>query len=330
MSKSDWFAPYYGNKYKESEEAIEKGIKGVDWSKVKYIVEPFCGSAGFSRYIFHNVKEYEGKFLWCDVDEGLINFYKLIKDGKFAELFKKVKEASEEITDKEKFNTYRDNLDPMTGEGWYLSKRVRGGFRENLHCQVSIDRLKTLKAEKWDDLIKFIESERVEVMCQTSEETVKTVQKLTEEFGDKSVVVFCDPPYFQSCNSFYAHEVKHHKEQAREKGTNRFCDPDQSIMFVDILNLLKNNKSITLAVINHTHLMAELYNGFVKHVYKKTYNQLHHNKITGETYLKYTKHMTLSNFDIIEKEEEVKKEKPKRKPRAKKQFAEIEAVIEHI
>ena len=69
MSKNQFFVPYYGNKYREAALSIEKGMKGVDWSKVQYVIEPFCGSAGFSRYIHYNIPNFKGKFIWADADE---------------------------------------------------------------------------------------------------------------------------------------------------------------------------------------------------------------------------------------------------------------------
>jgi site-specific DNA-adenine methylase len=296
MSKNNWFVPYYGNKYRESAKTIESGLTGIDWSSVKYIVEPFCGSAGFSRYVFHNIKDYTGKFVWCDMDEGLINFYKLVKDGKFPELFAKMKQVSSALTDKDKFKAYRKTLDPTTGEGYYILKRVRGSYREDLFNEGDINRLKNMKIDNLTDLIELIKSERVEVYNQSSADTCKLIESLIDKYGDKSVLIYCDPPYFQSCNSYYVSSVDSSAEQSKESGTNLLKCPDQSVIYIEILNLLRDKRTITLSVLNHTCLMGELFKEHIALIYDKRYSQAHHNRLTGEIYRKYTKHMIISNF----------------------------------
>lgn len=292
MSKKNFFVPYYGNKYQETANTIEKGLSGIDWSTIDYIVEPFCGSAGFSRYIYYNVPAYKGKFIWCDVDEGLVRFMDLVKNKKFPELFEKIKNEATKITTKEEFKAYRAELDPSKGEDWYALKRVRGSQREELFNAESIKRLFGSKMERLQPLITFLESGRVEIVCRSSAETKVEVEKLS---ASHSVLVYCDPPYFQSCNSYYVSCSKVESVQA-EQGNHRYTDPDSSGMFVDILSMMKNPTVICVCVLNKSFLMEQFYNGFVVCEYDKTYSQPHKNKKTGESYLKQSKHMVISNF----------------------------------
>lgn len=294
MSKKQFFVPYYGNKYAEAKTAIEKGLTGIDWSKVKAVVEPFCGSAGFSRYIHYNIPEFKGEYVWADSDVGLIDFLNLVKAGKFPDLIKKIKEDAAKITSKEEFKAYREASDPTTGEGWFASKRIRGGFRENLYDADNISRVVNLKMERLDALVELITSGRVTCISQDSTATAALVADLAKKHGKGAVVVFCDPPYFQSCNSYYSSDIKQEAQQA-ELGSNKYTDPDQSGMFCDILQMLNNKQVKAMCVLNHSHLMAKFYEGFVGYIYDKTYGQCHHNKKTGENYVKQSKHMIISN-----------------------------------
>lgn len=294
MSKNQFFVPYYGNKYREAALSIEQGLKGVDWKKVKFVIEPFCGSAGFSRYIHYNIPDFKGEYIWADNDEGLIAFLNEVKAGKFPALFEKVKADAAKITTKEEFQAYRSALDAATGVGWYSLKRIRGGFREMLFDAENVKRVCNLQADRLKPLVDLITSGRVTAVHQDSSKTAEQAKALAKKHGKGSVVVFCDPPYFQSCNSYYSSAVKIQSEQA-EQGGNKYTDPDQSGMFVDILELMRDPNVYAMSVLNHSHLMAALFTGYVGHIYDKTYGQSHKNKITGENYVKQSKHMVISN-----------------------------------
>jgi site-specific DNA-adenine methylase len=295
MSKNQFFVPYYGNKYRETALSIEKGLAGIDWSKVKVVIEPFCGSAGFSRYIHYNIPDYKGDYVWADNDEGLIAFINAVKDGKFPDLFAQIKKDAATITDKEKFQTYRENLDATTASGWYSQKRIRGGFREMLFDADNVKRVCNLQGDRLKPLIELITSGRVSAVFQDSKKTAEDAMNLAKKHGKGSVVVFCDPPYFQSCNSYYSSAVKIESVQA-EQGGNKYTDPDQSGMFCDILDLMRDPNVFAISVLNHSHLMAMFFKGFVVHIYDKTYGQAHKNKKTGENYVKQSKHMVISNM----------------------------------
>ena len=295
MSKSNFFVPYYGNKYRETALSIEKGLAGIDWSKVKVVIEPFCGSAGFSRYIHYNIPEYKGDYIWADIDEGLIAFINAVKDGKFPDLFAQMKKDAATITDKEKFHTYHKNLDVTTASGWYSQKRIRGGFRATLFDADAVKRVGNSQSDRLKPLIELITSGRISAVLQDSKKTAEDAMNLAKKHGRGSVVVFCDPPYFQSCNSFYSSAVNSTNLQA-EQGDNRYTEPDKSGTFCDILDIMRDSNVYAISVLNHSHLMAMFFKGFVVHIYDKAYSLSHHNKKTGEQYKKYTKHMIISNM----------------------------------
>ena len=73
-----FFINYVGNKYKESIE-----INDINYDNYTTIIEPFCGSYGFSRYIyvFKDINK-DKKYILYDKDEELINFYKHLQELK--------------------------------------------------------------------------------------------------------------------------------------------------------------------------------------------------------------------------------------------------------
>jgi site-specific DNA-adenine methylase len=275
----NFVVPYYGNKYKEAKEAL--AAAKIEWKSITHVIEPFCGGAGFSRYIAANIPEYTGEFLWCDVDPGLIGFMQIIIDGDFPALLAETKEEAKAITTKEAFREYRDKQDQTTGKGYFKNKRIRGSFREDLFNKENVERFVSSKQDH-TKLIDFMKA-RVKVKCQPAE---KTFQE-----APATALIFSDPPYFQSCNSFY--------NACDEKvvlgaDTNRHEDSDTSGMFVDILHGMQS-PAINICVLNHSHLMAELYKGYVAKIYLKVYSQQHKDKKTGKCYMKQSKHMILCN-----------------------------------
>jgi site-specific DNA-adenine methylase len=226
------------------------------------------------------VPEYTGEFLWCDVDSGLIAFMQIIIDGGFPALLEETKEEAKAITTKEAFQAYRARQDITTGRGYFKNKRVRGSFRESLFNKENIERFVASK-QNHETLISFMRA-RVKVKCQPSSKTF--------EEAPATSLIFSDPPYFQSCNSFYAAC----DDKVTLGITNIHEDADSSGMFVDILHSLQR-PSISICVLNHSNLMASLYAGYVAQTYMKVYGQVHHDKKTGRIYRKQSKHMILTN-----------------------------------
>jgi len=66
---------YNGTKYKES-----KKLYNIDFSQYKNVIEPFCGSFGFSRYLYSDRGYKDIKYTFYDTDDELINFYNHIKE----------------------------------------------------------------------------------------------------------------------------------------------------------------------------------------------------------------------------------------------------------
>jgi len=63
---------WLGNKYLESKQQF----LDYDFSKVKTVIEPFCGGLGFSRFLYEDKDLKNINYVFYDADEELINFYK--------------------------------------------------------------------------------------------------------------------------------------------------------------------------------------------------------------------------------------------------------------
>ena len=103
----NFYFPFCGNKRLENKHADEVITKLLESGKIKYIVEPFCGTCSFS---FHINRKYGDKFQYImnDTDKHLIGLYKLIQDQGCQPLFDFANEKCKEIyeaEDKDKTET---------------------------------------------------------------------------------------------------------------------------------------------------------------------------------------------------------------------------------
>jgi len=291
--KDGFFTSYYGNKWKETKQHFDLLSKMIDWKEVKYIVEPFCGSAGFSRYVYFNCPDFKGSFIWADIDTGLISFLQEVKAGKFSEMCETIKKAAESIEDKEGFKKYRTDVDRTTGLGWFATNKIRGGFRADLYNAESLESVKKRKYDGLKPLEDLVKSDRVLLRNQSVEETMKEAEELGKQYGKGAVVIFSDPPYFETCNSYYASSQQ--RDVLASGCDGQYETPDMTGIFVEIAKSLRNNHCASLCILNHCAMLEDYYDGFVALVYSKHYNQIHKNRLTGETFRKITKHMILSN-----------------------------------
>ena len=285
----NFFAPYPGNKYREAPVILSDAFADVDWSKVKYVIEPFCGSAGFSRYIHNNVPTFNGEFLLRDVNVGLVKLLNIVSRGGFPALFARMQTDCATIVDKNSFIDYRAGLDETDGAEWYLLRRVRGPMQETIYSDAHIQALRKTNIDRLAACSSFFSSGRVYAVVQDCRTTELEVARLVERHGPQSVVVFADPPYFNSCNSFYTSSesiadtptIDHKKQISDTTGT-----------FVSILRILKTG-ALCASILSHSALLADYYDGFVKKIYDKTYGANIYDAKTKSVYKKHTLHMLI-------------------------------------
>lgn len=61
-----FFFPYEGGKFRETKQIIK--LLNLKFDNIDTIVEPFCGSCGFSNYVYQNA-QYNKSFYFSDNDK---------------------------------------------------------------------------------------------------------------------------------------------------------------------------------------------------------------------------------------------------------------------
>lgn len=235
---------YYGNKYREVKKYVD-----IDFNEYDIIAEPFCGIYGFSRVAFE--KGFKGEFLLNDIDKELIDEFNEMK-GNFDEYINKCKEG---------INKYDCDSDMTNDKNKsYNLKNICRGINPRLMSKDKGDR-KILNFEK------------------KKEEYVKMFEKCTfsnlnyKEFIEglplnKKILIFYDPPYFNSCNKTY-------QDNFKEGDYN-----DGTTMYLDILFYMKGLEHKQIFIMNEIAIINYLYKDFIKKSWGGTYGDTNEKKKT--------------------------------------------------
>lgn len=188
---SHFIFSYLGNKRNEYKELK----KYLELDNIKNIIEPFCGSSAIS---FNLWLEYGNKFNYYlnDNSPELINVYNLMKEKTPDEILKNLNEVRSRIKDKETFNEIYKNKDKNIYE--IITIRKVSAFRVGLFDEKRYN--KDLKFKMTPTQLKFIEfvkSPNVFISC---DDWFKIFDVYKD---DKESLIFFDPPYLVSYNSFY-------------------------------------------------------------------------------------------------------------------------------
>lgn len=236
------------------------------------IIEPFGGSGYLSLYLFSMNNNL--KCIINDTDKELINFFKNIKEHK-NELIEKYNNLLD-FKNKEEYNKIIDNYKkieiPSTLDDavLYLFYNKVYNMRRGLYPtskkinKISIDKYKTFF--DWLKNTTFTNFDYKEVF----EKYIKI--KKTNSF------IFLDPPYFDSHNREYSS----HKESADDNNNVL----DNTKVFIDIVDYLKNNKIKKMLIINKNAITEYIYKKYIKGEYEKLYQMTK----------KKTKHLIICNY----------------------------------
>lgn len=185
-----FFCSYSGNKRNEAKEII----KNIKFDNKIFIVEPFCGTAAISFYIW---LEYGDKFEYYlnDNSKSLISLYELFKNNTIDDIKKEINNIDDQITNKESWN-YHYTHSPQTvyKELYYLKYSALGrkGFyplnRKTNNFNIN---------EKQELFIQFIRSPNVYI---TNDDWFKTFESFD---NDDEAIIIIDPPYINTNNDFY-------------------------------------------------------------------------------------------------------------------------------
>lgn len=229
-----FYLTYYGNKYSESKniESLVNTINGVE-----SIVEPFCGSFGFSRY-YHD-KFSECKFFLFDIDATYIEFVKLIKNDNNI-IYDIVKSRS---TFKDQAALKAHYINHEYNKYYpYIKLKLVGPNGLNQR------NTKNFKQFDYNKLNTFIDN------------NILLAQDYKITFGqfkdDDKALLYLDPPYLNSYN----------KEYAKYDG-----GIDLSNIYIEILEFLKICKCKVIMIVPDCAIIRYIFKDFIHSNYNKKY-----------------------------------------------------------
>jgi site-specific DNA-adenine methylase len=194
MKKNHFFIPYYGNKRTEVEK-IYNVIKD-DIDKYNTIVEPFCGTSAFSYYVWLNNKDKNLSYVLNDNNKFLIELYNISKDEeKFKNLYNNLILLQEATANKQKYLEVVKKADSDLISYIYVHKvyNIRPGLYPTG---------KTFTADSWKTflnapIIDFIRNAKITFLNKDA------LEVYNEYKTNKKALIFLDPPYLASENSWY-------------------------------------------------------------------------------------------------------------------------------
>lgn len=256
MKKTNhFFIAYPGNKRQE----LPLIYKELDFSGIKNIIEPFCGSCAFSFYISKNQP---GKYNYIlnDKNEYLKQMYEIMTDeNKINDFENMINNELHNLVNKENYNKFCKRNDIY---GWFIKNKyykLRPGL---FHMQ---DKLKPIDLRK-TQIYEFYNNENIEFLNEDGLDIYKKYSSNDEN------MIFLDPPYINRCNSFYSNQIVEIYEYLYKNDIRKLNSK--------IYLILENNWIIQL-----------LFDGYDKIEYDKKYT-IHFSKNTK------TKHVFITNKNI--------------------------------
>jgi site-specific DNA-adenine methylase len=261
---------YNGNKYLETKKFLKNELN----TNYDIIAEPFCGIFGFSRYFYEiNYLDFKGEFWLNDINNELI---KLLNEIKTTPL-DLIQDIQNFVKD---FKTDKDLTDYIHKHPSELGFKIMRIFRGSTYRLLMLKSgnskinnfLSCLKNYKlFFDKVKFFNLPYHEFMNLLAE--------------NKKILVFFDPPYFNSNNREYQNkihinETEHHKD--------RYDDGTE--IYLDIFKYFEENKFNCLFVMNKIAIINHIFCKYNFNEYRGYYGN---NTTKGKT-IKW--HMFYKNY----------------------------------
>jgi site-specific DNA-adenine methylase len=243
MKLNRFIINYKGNKYLEAKKHLKNEI--LEFKNYDIICEPLCGIFGFSRAFLELNPDFKGEIWLNDFDNNLINSIKDIKDKPIETINKLKEEINKYKLDKDLSNDKQKS---------YLLKNVSLVHNDTLCSKEKFNTKINNYIEKIDDYKIFFN--KVKLFNLEFNDFIKKLPK------NKKILIFLDPPYFNSSNSSYDTYVT--KEEAN------VVYKDGTKIYIDIYELFKNKKKNIkiIMIINKITFI----NYFFKNWFYKTFN----------------------------------------------------------
>lgn len=238
-----------GNKYKEYKKYLKDFILDFPINENTIFIEPFCGSS----YISFNLWK-EGiinNFHINDLDEFRIKFYKDIKNDNLEEIINIENEVIKGGSDV--YYKYVNKNNKNDYISYILARRIHS-FRYGLYPTNKKIKEDRRINENW---VNFFKSVKI---------TNKDWTEIMELYKDnENAIIYLDPPYLDSFNAYYnTYGINKNKDEENTK-------IDNTKIYVDIIDFLKNSKCKIIFSINSNSLTDYIYKDFIKKVYNNIY-----------------------------------------------------------
>lgn len=236
--KNHFFIPYYGNKRNEVQkiyDIIESKINEIDT-----LVEPFCGSSAFSYYIWLKNKDKNLSYILNDNNKFIYDLYNLCKDNnKVIDIYNKLIKLKEATTNKDKYlEVCKKSKEGDLVSYIYIHKiySIRPGLYPS-NKNISDNIFDTFKNAS---ILEFLQTANIKIYNKDA------IEIYDEHKNNPKAIIFLDPPYIQSCNTFYnspttnIYEYLFNNDIDKEKAKILLCL--ENIWIIKLL--FKNKKSI--------------------------------------------------------------------------------------
>lgn len=217
---------YQGNKYLET----KKYLYNIDFNQYDIIAEPFCGIFGFSRYA--HFKGFKGQYYLNDSNIDLINVLKNLKDNMDDAINNLKNELSKYKTDQE--------LSKDTQKSYILLRSSNATCDRLCQIRKGETKIKNFieKKEQYNNFFK---------QCILSNcDANQFIQQLPT---DKKILIYFDPPYFNSYNQQYNINIDADLDGYK----------DGSYIYIDILNIFKTSNNGLIMVCNHMDILHYIF-----------------------------------------------------------------------
>lgn len=252
-----FYFPYTGGKRLEFKN-IQHILKDSKYNK---FVEPFCGSCATGFYNYYKNDKKDVEYIFNDVDTFLINLFNNIKKENGAKKY--IDFCSEQMKDltKEKhlklINDFKKNPDNVY-LFFYYNKVYN--FRRGIYPTGREGHIFNYsKYKKIDD---FFISDKTTFFNLDFKEILKKYENDPEAF------IYLDPPYLSS----YNFEYKTYKKNYDDVEEKELKIIDNTKIYIDIVNFLKNCKCSAIMIINYNAINEYIFKDFIYSKYKKKYS----------------------------------------------------------
>ncbi len=251
----NFYFPYTGNKRGENKHLDEILNPLLITDTIKYIVEPFCGTASFSFQVF---QKYGNKFKYVlnDINPRLMEMYKFIQKNGCKPLFDFVNEKVEELLKSQSTEDFKKLTAKKDDDifHFFFYNRVYTHYKGKLYFNGGTRKLGNYDYKKWKERDEFI---RVAELSQQSHDTFLEPWKNRDD-----VLVYCDPPYFQSVNNYYW--------ETREKTDTDGKIIDYTTVWTDLYEFMRQ-ETPTILVTNYVSILHFIFAEYFQKKYPKRY-----------------------------------------------------------